>query len=70
MSHRTELNIVGMTCGHCVTAVKNALSTLPGVTNVSVVLAGGLAIIDHSEPLDDSQVERVIKEEGYAVNAG
>jgi len=68
MSHRTELNIVGMTCGHCVAAVKNALNALPGVSNVSVDLGSGRAIVDHSTPLDASQVEKVIEEEGYALN--
>lgn len=32
-----ELNIKGMTCGHCEASVKTALSKVPGVERVMVV---------------------------------
>lgn len=36
MSH--ELTIEGMSCGHCVGAVKTALAKVPGVTKAEVSL--------------------------------
>ena len=41
----TELNITGMTCGHCVKAVEGALRAIPGVQTVTVDLAGGRATV-------------------------
>jgi P-type E1-E2 ATPase len=39
------LSISGMTCGHCVGAVRRALSAVPGVTAVDVDLAEGRAVV-------------------------
>ena len=39
----TELNIIGMTCGHCQTAVTKALRAVPGVQNAQVDLQTGRA---------------------------
>lgn len=41
------LRIDGMTCGHCVAAVREALGAVPGVTRVGEVnLERGLATVD------------------------
>ncbi|MBE0569071.1 MAG: heavy-metal-associated domain-containing protein [Deltaproteobacteria bacterium] len=55
-----------MTCGHCVAAVKKALSAVPGVEEVEVTLAPPRAVVS----LDPSMasVETLTKataEEGY-----
>jgi len=70
MSHRTEIKIEGMTCGHCVAAVKQALLGLPGVVRVQVDLAAGNAVVEHDAPLQKSQIEDAIEEEGYEAHAG
>ncbi|MBS1244912.1 MAG: Heavy-metal-associated domain, partial [Deltaproteobacteria bacterium] len=36
---QVALAITGMTCGHCVAAVKKALAAMPGVEEVEVTLA-------------------------------
>ena len=41
----TELNISGMTCGHCRAAVTNTLKSVPGVEDVQVDLKAGTAVI-------------------------
>ena len=41
-----ELNIAGMNCQHCVSAVTRAIATVPGVETVTVDLAQGLARIE------------------------
>jgi copper chaperone len=37
----TRFAVTGMTCGHCVAAVTDELSALPGITAVDVDLAPG-----------------------------
>ena len=59
-----ELEIQGMTCMHCVKAVTEALSGVPGVTKVQDVnLEKGTAAVEGS-PAPDALVAAV-KEAGY-----
>ena len=67
----TTINVTGMTCGHCVGAVKEELGTLPGVTEVTVELnAGGDSpvTITSEEVLDDGAISAAVDEAGYEVN--
>jgi copper chaperone len=59
--------VVGMTCGHCVGAVTEEVSQVPGVTAVDVDLdSGGLTV--HSEaPVDENAVRVAVEEAGYEV---
>jgi copper chaperone len=42
-----ELKIKGMTCAHCVAAVRDALAAVPGVERVAVVeLESGRAVVE------------------------
>jgi copper chaperone len=68
----TTISITGMTCGHCVSAVKNELSELPGVENVDVDLVDGgtsTATITSSAPLDAASIDGAVSEAGYTVAA-
>jgi copper chaperone CopZ len=60
---KTTLKIGGMSCGHCVAAVKEALQTVPGLTDLDVKV--GEATFGGS--VDLAQVKQVIEEEGYTV---
>ncbi|MFC3860926.1 heavy-metal-associated domain-containing protein [Deinococcus antarcticus] len=60
---KTELNITGMSCGHCVSAVEKALKTVPGVQDVQVTLQPGKAVVEGSASQQD-MIAAVI-EEGY-----
>lgn len=42
---RVALAITGMTCGHCVAAVKKALAEVPGVGEVEVTLSPARAVV-------------------------
>jgi copper chaperone CopZ len=42
--------VTGMTCGHCVSAVTEEVTAVPGVTGVDVDLAAGSVTIDGTEP--------------------
>lgn len=61
-----KLKITGMSCGHCTSAVKNALQETEGVEKVvDVDLETGIAVIEGST--DHQVLINVIKEEGYQV---
>ncbi|MBM7808406.1 copper chaperone CopZ [Geodermatophilus bullaregiensis] len=59
--------VVGMTCGHCVTAVTEEVSGLPGVTDVSVDLDSGGLTVTSQAPVDDDAVRAAVEEAGYEV---
>jgi copper chaperone CopZ len=59
--------VVGMTCGHCVTAVTEEVSQVPGVTTVDVDLASGGLTVTSDAPVDDSAVHAAVEEAGYQV---
>jgi len=42
---QVALAITGMTCGHCVAAVKKALAAVPGVGEVEVTLSPPRAVV-------------------------
>jgi copper chaperone len=62
-----HIEIVGMTCEHCVRAVRNRLSATPGV-NVKDVKVGSvdLQLDDAKATMED--VEDAISDEGYTVD--
>jgi copper chaperone len=65
----TELKITGMTCGHCKSAVENALHSVGGVSDVRVDLANGTAQVDGDA--DVAALVAAVEEEGYkATSAG
>lgn len=61
----TTVKITGMTCGHCVAAVKSALQAVPGIKSFDVKI--GEATIESDGALDPAAVKGAIEEEGYAV---
>lgn len=58
-----ELDITGMTCGHCQSGVAKALKSVPGVTDAQVDLKSGKAVV-HGNP-DEQQLVNAVVEEGY-----
>ncbi|HYX94104.1 MAG TPA: heavy-metal-associated domain-containing protein [Geodermatophilus sp.] len=63
----TSYTVVGMTCGHCVDAVTEEVSAVPGVTTVDVDLASGGLTVTSTEPVDDDAVRAAVEEAGYSV---
>ena len=62
--------VVGMTCGHCVQAVTQEVTELPGVTEVTIdLVAGGTSHVTVSSdtPLDRDDVAAAVDEAGYAL---
>lgn len=64
MATKIELNIEGMTCDHCVNAVKGALEGVPGVESATVSLDEKHAVVNGA--IDDPKpLIAAIEEEGY-----
>ena len=64
---KKKILIEGMSCGHCVNHVREALSELNGVTNVDVNLEGKYAIIDTANDVKDEDIKFAIDDAGYDV---
>lgn len=62
-----ELKIEGMTCGHCVRAVQQALSSVPGVRKADVEV--GHAHVEADDTVTREKLVDAIDEEGYRVVA-
>jgi copper chaperone len=66
----SSYNVVGMTCGHCVKAVQDEISALPGVTQVEVDLASGRVDVSSDQQLTVSQVREAVVEAGFQLVDG
>ncbi|MGA2192510.1 MAG: cation transporter [Nitrospirota bacterium] len=65
---KITLAISGMSCGHCVVHVTNALKELSGVIDATVDLAGKKADITYDEAtVDTAKMADAVKEAGYGV---
>jgi copper chaperone len=61
----TTYTVVGMTCEHCVNAVTEEVSQLPGVHGVQIDLASGAVTVTSDSPLDQKAVAAAVDEAGY-----
>lgn len=64
----TTYQVVGMTCQHCVHAVKQEVSAVPGVDEVAIELVpGGVSLVNvtSQEPVAADAVAAAIDEAGY-----
>ena len=60
-----RFQVVGMTCGHCVSAVQQEVGAIAGVTDVTVDLATGAVTVTSDRPLTTDEVAAAIDEAGY-----
>ncbi len=61
------VKVIGMSCDHCVRAVKKALEEIQGVSNVNVDLEKGEAAFEESAPVSDQVLKEKIKQAGYEI---
>lgn len=61
------LEVHGMSCGHCVSAITAAVTPLTGVTSVDVDLAGGKVTVIGAT--DIAAVTTAIEDSGYDVGS-
>ena len=57
--------VTGMTCEHCVGAVREEVGRIPGVTDVAVDLPSGVVTITSEQPVSADQVRAMVDEAGY-----
>ncbi len=57
--------VQGMTCGHCVSSVKEEVGEIAGVTGVEVDLDSGR--LDVSGDVADDAVRKAVEEAGYTL---
>lgn len=65
---KVVLNVNGMSCSHCVNAVKKAVGALDGVSQVDIDLEGKTVTVDYNASkvtLDNIKFE--IDDQGYEV---
>jgi copper chaperone len=67
VSSTASYTVTGMTCGHCVDAVTEEVSAVPGVAAVDVDLASGGLTVTSEQPVDESAVRAAVEEAGYSV---
>lgn len=65
-TERINLTIEGMTCEHCVRAVRNRLEKTPGVQVENVAIGSAAVRVDRSKASMDD-VRDAISDEGYTV---
>lgn len=65
---KLQLEIEGMSCGHCVTAVTDALKELPGV-DVQDVRIGGAEIMYEPSEVSMDQIVLAVEDAGYTAQA-
>jgi len=59
--------VTGMTCDHCVNAVTEEVTQVPGVQVVDVDLATGGLTVSSAEPLDEAAIRAAVEEAGYVL---
>lgn len=59
-----QYTVSGMTCGHCVAAIKEEVGAIPGVTGVDVDLASGAMTITSDAPVAREAVVAAVAEAG------
>lgn len=60
-----NIKIEGMSCRHCVMAVKKALEDIEGIANVEVDLANGEATFDEMSPVSKEIIKEHLENAGY-----
>ncbi|MGV9801480.1 heavy-metal-associated domain-containing protein [Mycobacterium sp. NPDC003449] len=66
MSSQT-VTVTGMTCGHCVSSVREEVGGIPGVTAVDVDLTTGIVTIGSEGPVNAEAIRDAVEEAGYLV---
>lgn len=64
----TIVRIAGMSCGHCVTAVRTSLTGVPGIVSADVGI--GSATVAHDGSVTVEALREAIAVAGYSVTGG
>ena len=67
MSQTQTYEVVGMTCGHCVSSVSEEVGALVGVREVNVDLGTGRLELTADQPVTTESVRAAVEEAGYSL---
>jgi len=67
MSQTQTYEVVGMTCGHCVSSVSEEVGALVGVREVRVDLGTGRLDLTADQPVITEAVRAAVEEAGYSL---
>ena len=62
---KKNYELQGMSCGGCVSSVKNALLKLPGVEDAEVHLHPQTAVLTLSKPIDVGELQSQLSKAGH-----
>ena len=57
-------SVQGMTCNHCVHAVTEEVSAIPGVDAVQVSLEKSSMVVESAQPIDYEAIKAAVSEAG------
>ena len=60
-----RFQVPGVSCQHCINAITQEVSALPGVQRVQVVLDDKTVTVEHAEQVNTNQIVAAINEAGY-----
>jgi copper chaperone len=67
MSVTQKFTVTGMTCGHCVQSVTKEISSLKGVSDVTVTLENGELKFSAESEVSRELVSAAVAEAGYTL---
>ena len=60
-----QLDVSGMSCGHCVQTVRSALIAVEGVHDADVSLPDGRARVRAEDTVDEGTLVQAVQQAGY-----
>ncbi len=60
-----QFRVPGMSCQHCVNAVRKEVGALAGVSQVDVDLSQKIVTVVHDDDVDITEIVMAIKDAGY-----
>ncbi|MDZ7674793.1 MAG: copper ion binding protein [Acidimicrobiales bacterium] len=67
MSTTNTFTVAGMTCGHCVQSVEEAIGEIDGVESVTVDLDSGLVTVRSDTAISTDAVASAVDGAGYRI---
>ena len=64
---KTRFRVGGMDCASCATKIENAVSRLPGITEVGISVSAGTMTVSHEGAVPSGEISRQVKALGYSV---
>lgn len=64
-----KYHVPEISCEHCVRAITNELSSVPGIEVISIDIPTKLVTLRHTDEVSDEQIVATIAEAGYEVAA-